>query len=176
MYTAESRATGRTHTLISKGAVLSAVQRSLALGDRTPITEVHLWRRVEKDASDKPYKALAIDLLAKARPQRDQAVVEGLKSHKRLDDAVRYSPPFAERIRTVFEEGLARAAFSEQRAALVALLDEGFERLREASQIFAEHLRLLRGAARPIEPTSDPSRAATQTEETTAGPSSPSLR
>jgi len=176
MYTAESRATGRTHTLISKGAVLSAVQRSRALGDRTPITEVHLWRRVEKDASDKPYKALAIDLLAKARPQRDQAIVDRLKSHKRLDDAVRSSPAFAERIRTVFEEGLARAAFSEQRAALVALLDEGLERLREAGQTFAEHLRLLRGAVRPSESTSDPSRAATLTEESTARPSSPSLR
>ena len=73
MYTAESRATGRTHTMISKGAILSAVQRSRALGDRTPITEDHLWRRVEKDASDKPYKALAIDLLAEGRPQRDRA-------------------------------------------------------------------------------------------------------
>ena len=42
--------------------------------------------------SHKPYKALAIDLLAKARPQRDQAIVDGLKSHKRLDDALRSSP------------------------------------------------------------------------------------
>ena len=80
MYTAESRATGRTHTIIAKGAVLSAVQRSRALGDRTPITEDEQWRRVEKEASDKPYKALAIDLLAKGRPQRDQAIVDGLKS------------------------------------------------------------------------------------------------
>jgi hypothetical protein len=38
-YTAESRATGRTHTLISKVAVHAAVQRSRALGDVTPITE-----------------------------------------------------------------------------------------------------------------------------------------
>jgi hypothetical protein len=44
-YTAESRATGRTHTLISKAAVHAAVQRSRALGDVTPMTEDDLLER-----------------------------------------------------------------------------------------------------------------------------------
>src|SRR5208337_4355393 len=63
---------------------------------------------------------------------------------------------------------LRRAAFPDHRAAIVALLDEGFDRLREAGELIAEHLRLLRGAVRPSEPTSDPPRAATLTEESTA--------
>ena len=66
-YTAESRATGRTHTLISKVAVHAAVQRSRALGDVTPMTEDDLWERVAKDASSKPYKA------PRARPRRQRA-------------------------------------------------------------------------------------------------------
>jgi hypothetical protein len=153
--------------MISKGAVLSAVQRSRALGDRTPITQDDLWRRVEKDASDKPYKALAIDLIGKGRRQRDQAIVEGLKSHKRLDDAERSSPAFRERIRTVFEDGLARAAFSEQRAALGALLEEGFDRLREAGELIADHLRSLRGL------TWAEAQAAGRSTETDDGPAPP---
>jgi hypothetical protein len=60
-YTAESRATGRTHTLISKAAVHAAVQRSRALGDVTPMTEDDLWKEVAKNASERPYKALALD-------------------------------------------------------------------------------------------------------------------
>src|SRR5208283_3072849 len=77
-YTAESRATGRTHTLISKAAVHAAVQRSRALGDVTPMTEEDLWERVAKDASAKPYKALALDLTGKAHRRHDQAVETGL--------------------------------------------------------------------------------------------------
>jgi len=112
-----------------------------------------------------------------AAAQRDQAVVEGLKTHKRLDDAERSSPAFAERIRTVFEEGLARAAFSEQRAALVALLEEGFERLREAGELIAEHLRSHRGVTRTHAPASDAPPQQPAAEEPT-GPrlSSPTLR
>jgi hypothetical protein len=53
-YTVESRATGRTHTLISKTAVHAAVQRSRARGDVTPMIEEDLWKRVAQDASAKP--------------------------------------------------------------------------------------------------------------------------
>ena len=169
MYTAESRATGRTHTIISKGAVLAAVQRSRALGDRTPIDENDLWRRVERDASEKPYKALALDLLKKGREQRDQVIVEDLKSHKTLDDVSRTTPEFAARARSAFEDGLVRSAFSEQRAALVDILDDAFARLREAGEFLAEHLRALRNAVRPPE-----SASAASADEPSAKPSSPS--
>ena len=84
-YTAESRATGRTHTLISKAAVHAAVQRSRALGDVTPITEADLWKKVARDASDKPYKALALDIAGLAHRQHDRAVETGLSNHNRIE-------------------------------------------------------------------------------------------
>src|SRR5208337_3741635 len=86
-YTAESRASGRTHTLISKAAVHAAVQRSRALGDVTPMTEDDLWERVAKDASAKPYKALALDLAGEAHRRHDQAVETGLSSHYKIENA-----------------------------------------------------------------------------------------
>ncbi|MCW2318585.1 post-segregation antitoxin (ccd killing protein) [Rhodoblastus acidophilus] len=182
MYTAESRATGRTHTVISKGAILAAVQRSRALGDRTPIEEDDLWRRVEKDASEKPYKALAIDLLEKGRKQRDNAIVDGLKQHKVLDDAERAeaeraNPMLGARARKAFEEGLAREAISDQRGALKVLVDEAMERLREAGEILAEHLRALRDAVRPKDPApSHQPQSPAQDDEPVARPPSPSMR
>jgi hypothetical protein len=57
---------------------------------------------------------------------------------------------------------LARAAFSEEGAALVSLLEEGFERLREAGELIAEHLSSLRGAIRPTDPTAGASPEATE--------------
>ena len=82
---AESRATGRTHTLISKVAVHAAVQRSRALGDVTPMTEDDLWERIAKDALRKGLKALALDLAGKANRRHDQAVEAGLSSHNRVE-------------------------------------------------------------------------------------------
>ena len=66
-YTAESRATGRTHTLISKAAVHAAVQRSRALGDVTPMTEDDLWKEVAKERFGKALQG------ARARHRRQSA-------------------------------------------------------------------------------------------------------
>ena len=65
----------------------------------------------------------------------------------------------------------------ELRAALVALLEEGFERLREAGELIAEHLRSLRGATRTDAPVSDspPQRPAAE-ERTEPSLSSPTPR
>ncbi|MCW2319141.1 hypothetical protein M2322_004710 [Rhodoblastus acidophilus] len=160
----------------------AAVQRSRALGDRTPIEEDDLWRRVEKDASEKPYKALAIDLLEKGRKQRDKAIVDGLKQHKVLDDAKRAeaeraNPMLGARARKAFEEGLAREAISDQRGALKVLVDEAMERLREAGELLAEHLRSLREAVRPKDPApSHQPQSPAQDDEPVARPPSPSMR
>ncbi|WP_294542205.1 MobF family relaxase [uncultured Rhodoblastus sp.] len=177
IYTAESRATGRTHIVISKGAVLATVQRSRALGDRTPIDEDDLWRRVENDASAKPYKALALDLFSKGRKQRNEAIVDGLKSHKILDDIKRTTPEFAARVRSTFEDGLARFAWAEQRAALADILKDAFASLREASEFLTEHLRAKREVVRPGGSASGPGpQTPTSENEPGARPSLPSPR
>jgi hypothetical protein len=62
-YVAESRSRGTTWTVIAEGALYEAERHSRALGDITPITAVHLWDRAAADVSEKPYKALSIDVL-----------------------------------------------------------------------------------------------------------------
>ena len=136
-YTAESRATGRTHTLISKASVHAAVQRSRALGDVTPMTQDDLWDRVAKDASAKPYKALALDLGGKAHRRHDQAVETGLSSHNRVEKA-QARQDAASQMKAAYEIGLAREAFAQQRGALETLADAAFERLKQAADLIAE--------------------------------------
>ena len=143
-YTAESRATGRTHTLISKVAVHAAVQRSRALGDVTPMTEDDLWERVAKDASAKPYKALALDLAGKAHRRHDQAVVAGLSSHNRIEKAQAH-PDAAGQMKAAYEAGLAREAFAQQRGALETLADAAFERLKQAAGAYRRTCKSGRG-------------------------------
>jgi TrwC relaxase/AAA domain len=146
-YTAESRATGRTHTLISKVAVHAAVQRSRALGDITPMTEDDLWERVAKDASAKPYKALALDLAGKAHLRHDQAVEAGLSSHNRVEKA-HARPDAGGQMKAAYEIGLAREAFAQQRGALETIAEVAFERLKQAADLIAEHVRAVAAAIR----------------------------
>jgi hypothetical protein len=147
-YTAESRATGRTHTLISKAAVHAAVQRSRALGDVTPMTEDDLWERVAKDASAKPYKALALDIAGKGRRHHDRAIVAGLSSHNQIERAVQARPGVDREMKAAYEAGLARQAFARQRGALETMADAAFERLRQAADLGADHARSVAAAIR----------------------------
>ena len=145
-YTAESRATGRTHTVISKAAVHGAVQRSRALGDVTPMTEDDLWARVAKDASAKPYKGLALDLAGKARRRHDRAVGAGLASHRRVETAAEAQPDLGRRMRGAVQEGLAAQAFASRRSALESLTQAAFERLNQAAELIGDHLRTMSDA------------------------------
>jgi hypothetical protein len=164
-YTAESRATGRTHTLISKAAVHAAVQRSRALGDVTPMTEEDLWKRVAQDASAKPYKALALDLTAKARRRHDQAIEAGLSSHNRIEKAQAW-PEASGKMKAIFEAGHAREAFAQQRGALEALIETAFDSIKQAAGLIIERTKSVAAAA--IRRTGDSSQFSTE-----AKPSSP---
>jgi hypothetical protein len=137
-YTAESRATGCTHTLISKAAVHAAVQRSRALGDVTPMTEEDLWKRVAQDASAKPYKALALDLADKASRRHDEAVEAGLSAHNRIERA-QARPDASGQMKAAFEAGRAREVFAQQRGALEMLVETACERTRQATDFIAAH-------------------------------------
>ena len=66
-YVAESRSRGTTWTAVSEGALLEAERHRQAMGDITPITKDRLWKRAAEDMSEKPYKALGIDLLGRRR-------------------------------------------------------------------------------------------------------------
>ena len=145
-YTAESRATGRTQTIISKAAVHGAVQRSRALGDVTPMTEDDLWKRVAKDASAKPYKALALDVAGKARRQHDRAVETGLSNHERIETAAEARPQLGDEMKAAWQAGLLRQAFDQQRDALVALVQAIDEQLKRAAGVVADRARAIAAA------------------------------
>ncbi|MDE1905045.1 MAG: relaxase domain-containing protein [Rhodospirillales bacterium] len=106
-YVAESRSRGATWTVISEGALLEAERRRQAMGDITPITKERLWKRAAEDMSEKPYKALGIDLLAEAQHDRENAIDAFMKAHHTMEAAVREDP----------EAG--KKAFSRLRAAAI---------------------------------------------------------
>jgi hypothetical protein len=123
------------------------VQRSRALGDVTPMTEDDLWERVAKDASAKPYKALALALAGKAHRRHDQAVETGLSSHNRVEKA-QARPDAGNQMKAAYEAGIAREAFAPQRGALETLADVAFERLKQAAELIAKHARAVTAAIR----------------------------
>jgi hypothetical protein len=147
-YTAESRATGRTWTMISKAAVHAAVQRSRALGDVTPMTEDDLWKQVAKDASEKPYKALALDLAGKARRQHDRAVETGLSNHNRIEKAAAERPDLGGETKAAWQAGLLRQAFEQQRDALLTLMQTIDGQLKRAAGVVADHAKAIGSAIR----------------------------
>ena len=140
-YTAESRATGRTHTLISKAAVHAAVQRSLALGDVTPMTEADLWKEVAKNASEKPYKALALDVAGNARRQHDRAVEIGLSNHNRIEKLAEERPDLRGEMKASYQAGLLRQAFERQSDVHMALMQTIDEQLKRAAGVLVDHVR-----------------------------------
>ena len=159
-YTAESRATGRTHTLISKAAVHAAVQRSRALGDVTPMTEDDLWKEVAKNASEKPYKALALDIVGKARRQHDKAVEIGLSNHNRVEKIADGRPDLGAEIKASYQAGLLRQAFERQRDALTALLQTIDQQLKRAADVLVNHASAMAAAIKgvPVAETEVPDR------------------
>jgi hypothetical protein len=84
-YVAESRARGTTWTMIAEGAVREAEKLSRALGDQRAITTKDLWARVAKNMADKPYKALAMDLVKATRRDRENAVDAFIRGSHRLE-------------------------------------------------------------------------------------------
>lgn len=91
-YVAESRSRGATWTVISEGALLEAERHRQALGDITPITKVRLWERAAEDMSEKPYKALGIDLLGQAVRDREAAIDTFIECHQAMESAVLADP------------------------------------------------------------------------------------
>ena len=163
-YVAESRSRGTTWTIISEGASLRGRRHRQALGDITPITREDLWARAAADMSEKPYKALGIDLLAAALRDREQAVDTFIASHHVMESAQLDDPdagPTAFRRRAAaVNENLARHLQAlDQAIAENAALVRDTLREREAT----DHLRALRAEAQA---------AAGQIEDAGAKPSS----
>jgi hypothetical protein len=136
-YVGESRSRGTTWTVISEGAVLEAERRRQAMGDITPINRERLWERAAEDMSEKPYKALGIDLLGEAVRDREAAIDAFIQSHQTMEAAAKADP----------EAG--RKAFRRLRAAAV---NETLGRhLSALDAAIASNTNLARDAARGAE-------------------------
>ena len=84
-YVAESRARGKTWTMISDEATFDALKRGRALGDLTPIKAEDMWDRVASDMANKPYKALGMDLQQAVREGREEAVRAFMREAHRVE-------------------------------------------------------------------------------------------
>jgi len=91
-YVAESRSRGTTWTILSEGALLEAERHRQALGDITPVTKERLWERAAEDMSQKPYKALGIDLLGDALRDREAAIDAFIECHQTMEAAIQADP------------------------------------------------------------------------------------
>ena len=91
-YVAESRSRGTTWTVISEGALMEAERHRQALGDVTPITHERLWARAAEDMSEKPYKALGIDLLGQALRDREAAIDTFIECNQVMESASQADP------------------------------------------------------------------------------------
>ena len=142
-------------SLISKAAVHAAVQRSRALGDVTPMTEDDLWKEVAKNASEKPYKALALDIAGKARRQHDRAVEIGLSNRNRVERVAEERPDLRGEMKAAYEAGLLRQAFIQQRDDIIALMQTIDQQLKRAAGVFVDHARAMATAIKGA-PVADP--------------------
>jgi hypothetical protein len=148
-YVAESRSRGTTWTVISEGALLEAERHRQALGDITPITKEDLWTRAASDMSQKPYKALGIDLKAAALYDRERAIDTFIACHQIMERAqltdTDAGPKALQRLQAAaINENLSRHIKAlthamEENAALLAETMHGAEAAR--------HLRRMRGEA-----------------------------
>jgi hypothetical protein len=156
-YTGESRATGRTFTLISKAAVLEDLRRKRAIGDISDITNDDLWTSIETDLAAKPYKGLGVDLLPKSQRFWETAVETSLRAHQRIEQ----TSGLGAKMLAAFESGTAREVLSRIHDHIDQALERGVHMLKDATDLVAAHL----GRPRP-----EPSSPAPQQEKAMASP------
>ena len=148
-YVAESRARGTTWTLMAEGALYEAERHRQALGDITPITREDLWARAAKDMSEKPYKALGIDLLAKVLRGREEAVDAYIATHQIMESAQLADPDVGPKAFQRLRAAAVNEALSRHLKALDAAMAENDALTRELRQgtEAAAHLAALRRQA-----------------------------
>jgi hypothetical protein len=138
------------------------------------MTEEDLWTQVAKDASEKPYKALALDIVGKARRQHDRAVETGLWNRNRIEKA-QERPDLGREMKGAYQAALLRQAFEQQLDALTVLMQTIDEHLKRAAGVLVDHARVVAAAVKraPVAGPVDPN----PSEPTTPAPSArgPSL-
>jgi hypothetical protein len=148
-YVAESRSRGTTWTVISEGALLEAERHRQALGDITPITKEDLWTRAAADMSQKPYKALGIDLKAAALHDRERAIDTFIACHQIMERAQLADPNSGPKALQRLQAAAINENLGRHIKALTHAMEENATLLAETMHgaEAARHLRRMRGEA-----------------------------
>ncbi len=143
-YVAESRHVSQVHTIISEAATFEAVKRERALGDRAEITPEHLWDRVAADMSEKPYKALGIDLVAAIERGQEADVDRFIRTEHRVFTQKAAGRHHGKELRARLREQELRRVLQKHIRPLTAALDRreaAIQELGEAVSAFPDALR-----------------------------------
>jgi len=143
-YVAESRHVSQVHTIISEAATFEAVKRERALGDRAEITPEHLWDQVAADMSEKPYKALGIDLVAAIERGQEADVDRFIRTEHRVFTQKAAGRDHGKELRARLREQELRRALQKHIRPLTAALDRreaAIRELGEAVNAFPDALR-----------------------------------
>jgi hypothetical protein len=148
-YVAESRSRGTTWTIISEGALLEAERHRQALGDITPITKEDLWTRAAAEMSQKPYKALGIDLKAAALHDRERAIDTFIACHQIMERAQLADPDAGPKALQRLQAAAVEKNLSRHIKALTQAMEENASLLAETMQgaETAWHLRRMQHQA-----------------------------
>ena len=141
---AESRHVSQSWTIISEAATFEAVRRGRALGDRAPILSEHLWERVAKDMSDKPYKSLAGDLMEAIERGQEADVDRFIRTEHRVFTQKAAGRDHAAELAIRLRRQEVRRALQKHIKPLVAAVerrDGVIRELGEAIERFPEEVR-----------------------------------
>ncbi len=133
-YVAESRHVSQVHTIISEAATFEAVKRTRALGDRAEITPQHLWDQVAADMSEKPYKALGIDLVAAIERGQAADVDRFIRSEHRVFTQKAAGRDHGTELRARLRSQELRRVLQKHVQPLTAALDRREEAIRELGE------------------------------------------
>jgi len=176
-YVAESRHVSQVHTIISEAATFEAVKRERALGDRAEITPQHLWDRVAADMSEKPYKALGVDLVAAIERGQQADVDRFIRTEHRVFTQKAAGRDHGTELRGRLRDQKLRRALQKHIGPLTAAVDHreaAIQELAAAIEAFPHDVRTrVRNAVAALEKQGKIDR--TQTAEPAARSVSPGM-
>jgi hypothetical protein len=134
-YVAESRHVSQVHTIISEAATFEAVKRKRAVGDRDEITPRHLWDQVTADMSEKPYKALGIDLVAAIERGQEADVDRFIRTEHRVFTQKAAGREHGTELRARLREQELRWALQKHIGSLLAAVDRREAAIHELAEV-----------------------------------------
>jgi hypothetical protein len=130
----ESRSRGTTWTIISEGALLEAARHRQALGDITPITKEDLWTRAAADMSQKPYKALGLDLKGAALHDRERAIDTFIACHQIMERGQLTDPDVGPKALQRLEAAAVKESLGRHIKALTLAMEENASLIADTMQ------------------------------------------